>query len=66
MREGQEGQNKPKKIWPLIGQYGSKGRSGLVGMQQKSNLEKKSKQSVKKVREGDSLLERTENGGKVG
>ena len=35
-------------------------------MQQKSNLEKKSKQSVKKVREGDSLLERTENGGKVG
>jgi len=66
VREGQEGQNKQKKIWPLIGQCGSKGRLGVVRMQQKSNLEKKSKQSVKKVREGDSLLERTENGRKVG
>ena len=66
MRERREGQNKPKKIWPLIGQCGSKGRLGLVMMQQKSNLEKKSKQPVKKVREGDSLLERTENERKVG
>jgi len=60
--EGGSGGSEQKKNTASVG---ARGGQAWLGCSKKATW-KKSKQSVKKVREGDSLLERTENGGKVG
>ena len=65
MREGREGQNKPKKN---IATYRAVWEQGVVGTGRDAAKKQpgKKKQAVSKESEGgDSLLEKTENGRKV-